>query len=53
VADDTGPVEITGLELAPGTTTLTLHSDAPGMLESKAPGARALTFALFNPQVKQ
>lgn len=42
------PVEITGLALAPGRSTLEITTDAPGLPESPSPGARALAFALYN-----
>jgi len=42
------PVEITGLILDPGRSTLEIATDTPGLPESPAPGARALAFALYN-----
>jgi len=53
VSDDAGPVEIANVRLESGTAAIVFHTDAPGVPESTNPGARALTFALFNPQVKK
>lgn len=46
------PVEITGLTLEPGRSTLEITTDAPGLPESPAPGARVLAFALYNLTVR-
>ncbi len=42
------PVEITGLQVPPGLSTLELTTDEPPTPESSAPGARPLAFALYN-----
>jgi hypothetical protein len=52
VHENLGVVEIAGVAVAGGTTELQLTTDTPGVLESAAPGARALTFAVYDPEVK-
>jgi hypothetical protein len=52
VGEPLSPVEITGLALPGGTTTIVFATDEPGVLESADPGARALTFALYNLRLK-
>lgn len=42
------PVEITGLALPAGTTTITFTTETPGTPEGPHPGARSLAFALYN-----
>jgi hypothetical protein len=46
------PVTISGMMLAPGTTTLEFSTDAPGIAESAAVGGRSLAFALYNLRLK-
>jgi len=46
------PVEIAGLALPPGRTTLEITTDKPGVPESPEAGARALAFAIYNVSVK-
>lgn len=45
-------VELTGLYLQPGTTTITFKTDAPGVPESSDAHARKLTYALYNPEIR-
>jgi hypothetical protein len=52
VAGNFVPVELRGLVLPPGTTTLRMITDAPGRLESSSPGARTLGFALYGVEVR-
>lgn len=51
VGEQTDLVEITGLILQPGTTRIVFRSDTPGTPESTAPGARTITYALYNATV--
>jgi hypothetical protein len=52
VGDEALGAEITDVVLPPGTTALVFQTDSPGIAESAAPGARALTFALYNPTLE-
>jgi hypothetical protein len=52
VAEKFLPVELTRIPLAAGTNAIELSTDTPGTAESAAPGARALTFALYNVQLR-
>jgi hypothetical protein len=52
VAEALAVVEIPGVIVPAGMTELRFSTDAPGILESNAPGARALTFALYNPRLQ-
>jgi hypothetical protein len=45
-------VEIAGLELPAGTTPIEFSTDAPGVAESAAAGARALAFAVYNVELR-
>lgn len=53
VSDGAEAVQLPPLTLAPGKTALLLQTDAPGVPESPAAGARALTYAVYNPEVIQ
>jgi hypothetical protein len=50
VGEEPQAVEIAGLALLPGITRILLQDDAPGVAESPAGDARALTFAVYNPR---
>ena len=52
VGEPLAPVEIAGLALPGGTTTIVFATDEPGVPESAGPEARALTFALYNFRLK-
>jgi len=45
-------VRIPGLQLSSGDMTLVFTTDRPGVPESGATGARALTFALYHPRIE-
>lgn len=51
--DGVESVAIAGLLLPPGTTDIVFQTDAAGVPESSAPGARALTYAIYNPEVNE
>ena len=52
VAEGFVVVTLPDLELPPGTTELRLSSDTPGRPESAAAGARVLSFALYDPELR-
>jgi hypothetical protein len=52
VGEDLRDAEIRDLPVAEGITAIRFSTDTPGMLESPAPGARALTFAIYDPVLR-